>query len=147
MIGLNAAPRSMRHFPINRKHNAGKINSFGYLRGGDTYHSPMPTVAGDHSYVRPGRLHFAVLQFGNCQLHDLLLNLLSFLVARVKMQSEPARLLVVSGAEEFDHGPGGIHPACGIDSWSKTKPDVISSQTRALSAASDFHQGPQAGVG
>src|SRR6266511_4376315 len=82
MVWLNTTRRTVGQVAINRQYNARPVDPFSNLGCGNADHAPVPSIAGDDSNVRVGRLGFSTFQFCNCKLHYLLLNLLSFLVAR-----------------------------------------------------------------
>src|SRR6266540_2488443 len=140
MVWLNTTRRAVGQVAINRQYNARPVDPFSNLGCGNADHAPVPPGAGDDSHVRIGRLGFSALQFSNCELHYLLLNLLSLLVARVEMQSQAPRFVLVPGAEKFHNGARGIHSARSVDSGAKTESDVIGSQTGAITAPRYFHQ-------
>src|SRR6266498_2822713 len=140
MVWLNAARRTVGQVTINRQYNTRPVDPFSNLGCSNADHAPVPPLASDDSHVIIASLGFSAFHFCNCELYYLLLNLLSFLVARVEMKSQAPRFVVVPRAEKLHHSASGIHSARGVDSGAKTESDVIGSQTDAITAPRHFHQ-------
>jgi hypothetical protein len=62
------------------------------------------------------------------------------------MRSEPARFLLISGAEKFNHCAGSIHSARCVYSWPDAKAYIVGSQACAFPTSGHVHQSPQARI-
>src|SRR6266480_5275198 len=141
MICLNAAGRAVGHVTFDRQHDTRPVNSFRNLRSGNSYNSSMPPFAGDNRHMSIGFSAGALSQFGDCQINDLLLHFLSFLIASVEMLRKPSGLLPVSCIEELNHGSCCVHSACRVYPGAQPKTEIVCCHALAISATGNLDQG------
>src|SRR4051812_34618892 len=98
----------------------------------------MPSLAGDHRDVRLVR----IFQLRDSKVDDLLLHRLAFLVTRVEMVRETARLVRVASIKELDHRASRIHAPGGVDPWPKPEPEIVCCHALAVSATGYVDQRP-----
>src|SRR5215217_1637647 len=99
----------------------------------------MPALPCDHRNVRILR----ILQLRDSEIDNLLLHRLAFLVTRVEMVRETARLVRVASIKELDYRAGRVHASGGVDSWPKPEPEIVCCHALAVSATGYVDQRAQ----
>src|ERR1044072_7628489 len=96
------------------------MQAFRDLRGRYSDDAAMPALARDHRDVTVLR----IFQFRGGDIDDLLLHRLAFLVTRVEMIRETARLFGIACIKELNHGAGPGPWARGLCPWAKAEAGV-----------------------
>src|SRR6476619_6104971 len=115
MISLDAARRSMSDLAVQGDNYAGPIQAFSNLRSCQPNHAAMPAIARDDCGVAQTQVCATALELFDRPVENLTLGLHAFAVSRVEMFREAARLFLLCGAEQFDHGARRIHATRSID--------------------------------
>ena len=101
----------------------------------------MPPFAGDNRHMSISFPTGAVSQLGDCQINDLLLHFLSFLIASIEMLRKPPGFPPVSCIKELDYGSSRVHSACCVYPGSQAETEIVCCHALAVSATSNLDQG------
>ena len=97
VIRFDAPCRTVSNVTIKRDYDAGPVDSFRNLRGGEPNHAPMPPVAGDHCRMRLQIAIRPVFKLLNCAIEYFTLGFLALAISRIQVIRQTTRLVPIVG--------------------------------------------------